>query len=491
VLGPPAATIPLDVESFSHLHGVDIEPRSCQGLACFVARDLDRQQWDIGRSDSPRVYCLGRCYAAPATGTTSVRPHVESDTTAVVLERVVTGPTTNIDDYRARKGLAGLERALSMSREAVVSEIEASQLRGRGGAGFLAGRKWRSAFERSESPKFVVCNADEGDPGAYVDRVLLEDDPYCVLEAITIAAYAIGAERGYVYVRREYPEACASMRRAVETARAASLLGDAVFGRGVAFDVDVLQGKGSYVCGEETALLNAIEGRRPDVRARPPFPAERGLFDQPTLVHNVETLANVPWILREGAASYASLGHGSSRGTKVFSLNSLFQKPGLFEVELGTRLPRLVFELAGGLRTGELAGTLVGGPLAGVIAPQYVDVRLTFEDLDLIGASLGHGGVIGFDGGTSLLDLAHEVFRFGAYESCGKCTPCRVGCAEVEEALGGAVVGSALNDSKRASVHRIVAALGAASLCGHGTGLAAFARSLVRNYPDEVRACFV
>jgi formate dehydrogenase iron-sulfur subunit len=403
---------------------------------------------------------------------------------------VVTGPTTNIDDYRARDGLVGLERAVSMSREAVVSEIEASRLRGRGGAGFLAGRKWRSAFERSESPKFVVCNADEGDPGAYVDRFLLEDDPYSVLEAMMIAAYAIGAERGYVYVRSEYPEACASMRQAVGAARAAGLLGDAVFGRGVAFDVEVLLGKGSYVCGEETALLNAIEGRRPDVRARPPFPTERGLFDKPTLVHNVETLANVPWILREGAASYASLGHGSSRGTKVFSLNSLFRKPGLFEVEFGTSLAHLLFDLGGGLRTGELTGTLVGGPLAGVIAPQRVDVRLTFEDLDVIGGSLGHGGVIGFDAGTSMLDLAHEVFGFGAYESCGKCTPCRVGSAEVEEALRGAVAGSALDDSERASVHRIVEALGAASLCGHGTGLAAFARSLVRNYPHEVRACF-
>jgi NADH:ubiquinone oxidoreductase subunit F (NADH-binding) len=420
----------------------------------------------------------------------SVRPHVQSDATTIVLERVVTGPTTSIDDYRAQGGLAGLERALSMSREAVVSEIEASLLRGRGGAGFLAGRKWRSAFEQSVAPKFVICNADEGDPGAYVDRVLLEDDPYCVLEAMMIAAYAIGAERGYVYVRREYPEASASMRQAVGAARAAGLLGDDVFGRGTGFDVEVLHGKGGYVCGEETALLNAIEGRRPEVRARPPFPAECGLFGQPTLVHNVETLANVPWILREGAASYASLGHGSSRGTKVFSLNSLFQKPGLFEVEFGTRLSRLVFDLGGGLRTGELAGTLVGGPLAGVIPPQRVDVRLTFEDLDLIGASLGHGGVIGFDAGTSMLELAHEVFRFGAYESCGKCTPCRVGGAEVERALAGAVAGSARDAPQPASVHRIVEALGATSLCGHGTGLAAFARSLVRNYPDKVRACF-
>ncbi len=268
------------------------------------------------------------------------------------------------------------------------------------------------------------------------------------------------------------------------------MLGPDALGRGMAFDIGVLHGKGSYVCGEETALLNAIEGRRPEVRARPPFPTVRGLFGHPTLVHNVETLANIPWILREGGQAYAALGRGESRGTKVLSLNSLFRRPGLYEIELGTPLSHVLFDLAGGLRTGGPAGVLVGGPLAGVIPPRLVDVPLTFEDLDAIGAALGHGGVVAFDTDTPIVELAHQVFRFGAYESCGKCTPCRVGSTEVEASLAIAAAGLRLRASERDALPRIVHALGAASLCGHGTGLAAFAESLVRHYPDEVDAWF-
>jgi NADH:ubiquinone oxidoreductase subunit F (NADH-binding) len=415
---------------------------------------------------------------------------MHTEAASIVLERVIDGPTTTLDAYRNRNGYRGLERALAMSRDDVVREMETSKLRGRGGAGFLAGSKWRSALEQGGGPKFVVCNADEGDAGAFVDRFLLEDDPFAVLEAMTVAAYAIGTERGYVYVRREYPEAFASMRRAVDAARAEGLLGDDLFGRGNGFDVEVLHGKGSYVCGEETALLNAIEGRRPEVRARPPFPTQHGLFGRPTLVHNVETLANVPWIVREGGAAYASLGHSSSRGTKVLCLNSLFRNPGLFEIELGTSLSRVLFDLGGGLRAGELTGVLVGGPLAGLVPPNHVDVPITFEHLDAIGAALGHGGVIAFDADTSILDLAHHVFRFGAYESCGKCTPCRVGSAEAEASLARAVAGTTLSEPQREILREAVHALGEASLCGHGTGLAAFAQSLVRHYPDEVRAWF-
>ena len=420
-----------DVESFSHLGDVDheIDAPSCQGLACFVARRRDARRWEATAATEPRVYCLGRCYASPASAASPpTRPHVRSAAShTVVLERIETGGARSLETYRRGHGFAGLERALTMSRASVVEEIETSALRGRGGAGFSAGRKWRSVFEASRDQKYVVCNADEGDPGAYIDRVLLEDDPYSVLEAMVIAGYAVGAERGFAYVRREYPDAHASIERAAFSAREHGLLGPHALGRGRAFDVEVVRGRGSYVCGEETALLNAIEGRRPEVRSRPPFPAVRGLFGCPTLVHNVETLANVSWILREGGGAYGALGRGASRGTKVLSLNSLFRKPGLYEVDLGVSLSDVVFDVAGGLQTGELAGVLVGGPLAGVIPPHLVDVPVTFEDLDAIGGALGHGGVVAFDRETTLAELAHQVFRFGAYESCGKCTPCRVG----------------------------------------------------------------
>ncbi len=484
----PGATT--QFESFSHLADIDVVGQPCQGLACFVARRLDPDRWEDARTADPRVYCLGKCHAGPASAAESARPLVQSAAShPVVLERLRTGATTTVEAYRRHGGFAGLERALAMAREAVVATIEASALRGRGGAGFPAGRKWRSTFAQPRQPKFVVCNADEGDPGAYIDRLVLEDDPYCVLEAMMIAAYAIGAEQGYVYVRREYPDAYASLDRAAASARANGLLGQDAFGHGRGFDIRVLRGKGSYVCGEETALLNAIEGRRPEVRARPPFPSSHGLFERPTLVHNVETLASVPWILTEGAESYAALGRGASRGTKVLSLNSLFRRPGLYEVDLGTTLSHVLYDLAGGLRTGELTGVLVGGPLAGVIPRGLVDVPLTFEDLDAIGAALGHGGVVGFDADTPIVELAHEVFRFGAYESCGKCTPCRVGSVEAETSLATAAAGLDLDVSEREALTRIVGALGMASLCGHGTGLAAFAESLVRHFPAEVTAC--
>ncbi|HXY93538.1 MAG TPA: NADH-ubiquinone oxidoreductase-F iron-sulfur binding region domain-containing protein [Acidimicrobiia bacterium] len=480
-----------DVASFSHLVGIEPGTQPCQGLACFVARREQPARWQQTLETTPRVHCLGRCYEAPVTGEGSSRPHVESIASrTVVLERMRAGPVRTVEAYRRHGGLAAVERALSMPRPAVVAAIEASAVRGRGGAGFPAGRKWRAVLEQPDETKFVVCNADEGDPGAYIDRFLLEDDPFCVLEAMLIAAYAVGAQTGYVYVRREYPHAFRSVTQAVERLRSLGVLGADARGRGSGFDVRVLRGKGSYVCGEETALLNAIEGRRPEVRARPPFPSAHGLFGHPTLVHNVETLANVPWILREGPDAYAALGRGNSRGTKVLSLNSRFRRPGLYEVELGTPLARVLFDAAGGVRGGALSGVLVGGPLAGVIPPRHFDVPLAFEDLEGIGASLGHGGVVAFGGDTSIVDLAHHVFRFGRDESCGKCTPCRVGSVTVERTLAAWADGDPPSGVAREELPRVVDALAAASLCGHGTGLAAFARSLSRHYPDEVDACF-
>jgi NADH:ubiquinone oxidoreductase subunit F (NADH-binding) len=480
-----------EFRSFYHLADVDLDDQCCQGLACFVARHLDPDRWREATADGPRVYCLGKCYAAPSSGRDEGRPpHVEVDAPeAIVLERVAGGGARTLDGYRRSGGLAALDQALALAPDSIVAEVEKSRLRGRGGAGFPTGAKMRTVLEERQSPKYVVCNADEGDPGAYIDRFVMEDDPFSVLEAMAVAGHAVGAERGYIYLRREYPDAFASLQRAIEAAHRAGVLGPDVLGRGAfSFDVEVVVGEGSYLCGEETALLNAIEGRRPEVRVRPPYPGSRGLYGRPTLVNNVETLVNIPWIVRHGGDAYVTLGRGESRGTKVVSLNSLFARPGLYEVELGVPLRRIVEDLGGGLRTGELAGVIVGGPLAGVVPPALLDVPFTFEDLHAIGAALGHGGVVGFDERTTIAELVHHVFAFGAYESCGKCTPCRVGGAEAEAIFADVLAGQA--DDRRRSFDGIVATLHATSLCGHGSGLAEFAQGVARNFPEELDSCF-
>jgi formate dehydrogenase iron-sulfur subunit len=494
---------PLTSGSFFHLEAVAITDQACQGTACFVARRRDPERWARADAESPRVHCLGRCYAAPAAASETARPRVEVDAPhAVVLERVAAGGAPTLAAYRAAGGYRALERALTLSRAAVVEEIEASGLRGRGGAAFPVGRKWRAVLAQGAPTTYVVCNGDEGDPGAYVDRFLLEDDPHAVLEGLAIAALATGAERGYVYVRKEYPQALAVTEGAVAEARAEGILGPQLLGGGPPFDVEVVEGQGSYVCGEETALLNALEGRRPDVRARPPYPSERGLFGAPTVVNNVETLAAVPWILRHGATRYAAMGTNGSRGTKVVSLSSLFRRPGLYEVELGIPVRDIVERLGGGLIDGELRGVLVGGPLAGVLPPHLLDTPLDFEAMRSVGCEVGHGGVVAVDQHTSIPELVHHVFRFGAYESCGKCTPCRVGAAHIEEMFGAALVAapapgvealpvlaSELSEATVREWRATVAALAATSLCGHGGGLAAFAESVITHFGDEVDRC--
>ncbi|MDP2344377.1 MAG: NADH-ubiquinone oxidoreductase-F iron-sulfur binding region domain-containing protein [Deltaproteobacteria bacterium] len=431
------------------------------------------------------MHCLGKCYAAPATTTTTTRPLAEVHVAApIVLERIVTGGARTLAGYLEAGGFSGLERARATDSCALIDDVDRSGLRGRGGAGFATGKKLRAVAAQPAGERFVVANADEGDPGAFIDRALLEDDPFAVIEGLAIAARAVGAHRGFIYLRREYPDALPILESAIAEARSGGWLGDHALGRDGRFDVHVVVGHGSYLCGEETALLNAIEGRRPFVRARPPYPSERGLFRRPTLVQNIETLVNLPWIVRHGGDRYSALGVGGSRGTKVLALNSLFRRPGLHEVELGLSVRSIVDDVGGGLVDGALRGVIIGGPLAGVIPPALLDARLDFEELKNIGASIGHGGVVAFDERTSVRDLLAHVFSFAAYESCGRCTPCRLGAAHVEVMLQHAPAGG------RGVFDEIVSALRATSLCGHGAGLAEFAASLGRAWPDEVAACF-
>lgn len=475
---------PVTAGSFYHLDEVDMDTRACQGTACFVARQRDPDRWLSAEATEPRVYCLGRCHAGPARADEVTQPSVAivSDK-AVVLRRCVTGATTDLAGYSADGGYEGLRRALSAGADAVVAEVDAAALRGRGGAGYPTARKWLVARGHRDRPRVFVVNADEGDPGAYIDRILLERDPHAVLEGLAIAAFAIGAERAYIYVRREYPDALTAIQEALTEAERAGYLGDALLGHGPALRVSVVEGKGSYVCGEETALLNALERRRPMVRARPPFPADHGLFGLPTVVNNVETLVNIPWILRHGGEAYAAMGFGASRGTKAVSLNSLFVRPGLYEVDFGTPLRTIVEEIGGGLQR-ELHGVIVGGPLAAALPPGRLDVPLAFESLGEAGASLGHGGIIAFDDTTSAADLIRHVFRFGAYESCGACTPCRIGAAHIAAAFS-----APLRKSEQSDLESTIRLLGIASLCGHGRGLAEFANSMLMHYGEELEQC--
>ncbi len=474
-------------EGFFHLEGVELDRQPCQGTACFVARHR-RGGWSEVEQSRPRVYCVGRCYAAPATAATTVEPSVAvAAPHAVVLERVAEGIGPSLAAYVEHRGYEALDRVLGREPATTVAEVERAGLRGRGGAGFPTARKWEAARAQPAATKYVVCNADEGDPGAYLDRVILERDPHAVLEGMAIAAVAVGATRGVVYVRREYPAAAAVVRAAVAEARAAGVLGRRLLGRGPGFDVDVVDGAGSYLCGEETALLNAVEGRRPDVRSRPPYPTEHGLHGSPTVVNNVETLATLGWILRHGGAEYATMGSGTSRGTKVVSLNSLFRRPGLYEVEFGVPVRAIAEHLGGGLEDGALRGLLIGGPLAGIVPTSLLDTPFTFEELSDIGASVGHGGVVAFDEHTTALELLHHVFRFGAYESCGKCTPCRLGAARVVDLTRAALPHRALDRDAAAELDELTEVLAATSLCGHGAGLADLARSARRHYAAELR----
>ena len=478
-------------ESFYHLPPNENLTGSCRGLACFVGRHQDPQLWQAAASQNGRIYCLGKCYAGPATCDIDERPLVRVlARRAVVLDQIAEGGARTIAEYTDGGGYRALAKALGRRPEQIVDEIRASCLRGRGGAGFSTGEKWHSVFTQQPRPKSIVANGDEGDPGAYIDRFIMEENPHSVVEAMLIAGYAVGANKGYIYVRREYPLACSILESAISDARRGGYLGENIFGTRFSFDIEIVPGKGSYICGEETALLNSIEGKRPEVRLRPPYPTECGLFGQPTLVQNIETLANIPWIVRNGAEAYRELGFSTSRGTKVVSLNSLFRRPGLYEIEFGIPMRVIVEDIGGGLQTGKVAGVIVGGPLAGVVHPDSFDTPFGFEELRAIGASVGHGGIVAFNERTSIPELVHHIFEFGVFESCGKCTPCRLGSSRIEELFAkilDRVPGAAVD---RAEWQDLVSALLEGSACGLGTGLGEFAHSISRYFAKDLESCF-
>lgn len=342
----------------------------------------------------------------------------------------------DIDEYIAYDGYFALLKALNMTRDQVVEEVTKSGLRGRGGAGFLTGRKWGFTKNAASDKKYVCCNADEGDPGAFMDRSVLEGDPHSVIEAMTIAAYAVGADQGYVYVRAEYPVAVKRLQHAIEQAREYGLLGKNIFGKDFNFDLEIRLGAGAFVCGEETALMTSIEGNRGEPRPRPPFPAVKGLFGKPTLLNNVETYANIPQIILKGADKFASVGTEKSKGTKVFALGGKINNTGLVEIPMGTPLKEIIYDIGGGIPNGKkFKAAQTGGPSGGCIPSELQDTPIDYESLQSIGSMMGSGGLIVMDEDTCMVDIAKFFLQFTVDESCGKCTPCRVGTKRLYEML--------------------------------------------------------
>ena len=340
------------------------------------------------------------------------------------------------DDYLAHGGIAGLRRALTMDRTAIVDEVADSGLRGRGGAGFPAGIKWRTVEATASAQKYVCVNADEGDSGTFADRMLMEGDPFTLLEGMAIAGVAVGATIGYVYIRSEYPDAIATMQSAIGHARGRGWLGSDLLGSGLAFDVHVRVGAGSYVCGEETAMLESLEGKRGIVRAKPPLPAISGLFGQPTVINNVLTIAAVPYILEHGPAAYAAFGIGRSLGTSVYQLGGNIARGGIVERGFGISLAELVNGYGGGTRSGRpVRAVQVGGPLGAYLPAHALDVAMDYESLAAAGGMLGHGGVVVFDETVDMAEQARFAMEFCAEESCGKCTPCRIGSTRGVEVI--------------------------------------------------------
>ena len=397
----------------------------------------------------------------------------------------------NIDEYIALDGYQALAKVLNeMTPEQVIQTVLDSGLRGRGGAGFPTGKKWQLArtIVQDGGQKYVCCNADEGDPGAFMDRSVLEGDPHVVIEAMAIAGYAIGATQGYVYVRAEYPIAVKRLQIAIDQAREYGLLGKNIFGKGFDFDLGIRLGAGAFVCGEETALMTSIEGKRGEPRCRPPFPAEKGLFQRPTVLNNVETYANIPQIILKGADWFASMGTEKSKGTKVFALGGKINNTGLVEIPMGTTLREIVYEIGGGIPNGKkFKAAQTGGPSGGCIPTEHLDVKIDYDNLIAIGSMMGSGGLIVMDEDNCMVDIAKFFLEFTVDESCGKCTPCRIGTKRLYEMLHKITSGNGtLEDLDK--MEKLCYYIKNNSLCGLGQTAPNPVLSTLRYFKDEYLA---
>jgi NADH-quinone oxidoreductase subunit F len=512
---PPAEAF--GVASFYALFSTKPRPPAvvhvCDDLACLVNADLcgelERTEGAAGgverRSGATwlRSPCLGLCERAPAAMLSIagadhrdelIAPARASDVVAAMdgkrivrdlartvlpqygdpalrlLRRIGRIDPASLDDYRAAGGYAALRRAFELGPTGVIREVLASKLLGRGGAAFPTGRKWDAVAREPERPHYLVCNADESEPGTFKDRIVMEEDPFAVIEAMTIAAHAGGCEKGFIYIRGEYPRALAALDHAIAESRKHGLLGDDIMGHGFRFDIEIRRGAGAYICGEETALFNSIEGYRGEPRNKPPFPVQRGLFGKPTIVNNVETLVNVLDIVEHGGEEYAKTGTADSSGTKLFCISGHAARPGLYEVPFGATL-RSLLDLAGGVRAGKrLQAVLLGGAAGAFVTPDELDTPLTFEGVRAAKATLGSGVIIVFDETVDLRAIVRRIAAFFKDESCGQCVPCRVGTVRQEELLHRIAAGG--NGDAAATDRRLLAEIGQvmrdASICGLG-----------------------
>ena len=421
--------------------------------------------------------------AGAAPDAASLAPQTAGDRSGLrLLRRVGEVDPASLDSYRAAGGYEMLRRAAGIGPAGVLRELKDAKLLGRGGAAFPTGVKWEAVATNPVRPHYVVCNADESEPGTFKDRVLMEEDPYALVEAISIMGYACGAERGYLYIRGEYPLAESRLRHAVGQARARGFLGPDVMGLGFPFDLEIRRGAGAYIAGEETALFNSIEGKRAEPRNKPPFPAQSGLFGKPTAINNVETLLCVPEILGIGGSAFAQIGTSGSTGTRLFCLSGCVERPGLYEHDFGVTL-RQVIDAAGGVRGARpLRAVLLGGAAGSFVGPDALDVPLTFEGVRAIGATLGSGVVLVLDDETDIMALLRRIARFFRDESCGQCVPCRVGTVRQEELIARMARGAPLGSAERelALLEDIAAVARDASICGLGQTAVSAAMSAVK-----------
>ncbi len=459
----------------------------CEQAPAILAQRVDRPDVALGEATETSVDAV----VAPdsevtcADGATAPQAWDEGARAGLqLLRRVGQVDPASIDDYRAHGGYAALRRAMELGPEATVQEISDAKLLGRGGAAFPTGVKWKAVAEQSVHPHYVICNADESEPGTFKDRVVMESDPFAVIEALTIAGFATGAEKGFLYIRGEYPLATERLEHAIAEARRHGFLGDDVMERGVVFDIELRRGAGAYICGEETALFNSIEGKRGEPRNKPPFPVTHGVFGKPTAINNVETLLNVLPILELGAEAYAALGTEGSTGSRLFCLSGHVERPGVYEHPHGVTLGEAI-AVAGGVRGGKaLKAVLLGGAAGGFVGPDRLDARLTFEDAREGAYTLGSGVVMVLDEDTDLVDLCLRIARFFRDESCGQCVPCRVGTVRQEEALhrlvAGRTIGSAADEL--ALLEDVGQVMRDASICGLGQTAANAVRSAIATF---------
>ena len=472
----------------------------CNGSACLCAGTQDKVQEEISKHFNAdqigHMTCLGRCHENSSfnyggknySGDSinhleeiiSKKESSQNGKYSVTADKeILTAPFGRADEFEKL-----VKNLFTRTPAEVLNKIKNSANRGRGGAGFPMALKWESCAKEESDDKFIICNADEGDPGAFSDRYLLEEKPFMTLYGMFVAGYCTGANWGIPFIRAEYPEAIETIENAIKELYSRNLLGENILNSGFTFNFKVIKAKGAYICGEETALINAIEGQRPEVRTRPPFPTQKGLFMKPTVVNNVETLAAVAWIIKNKGWQYAEIGTEKSTGTKLISLDGLFNKPGIVEVEMGTPLEKVVYEYGGGFRK-EVKALHIGGPLGGIVPIKKIkDLSIDFESFAREGFLLGHASIVCIPKDFPMIKYLEHLFDFAAFESCGKCFPCRLGTKRAHEMLEGAA--NEMKPINRTLFEDLLNTLQQGSLCAHGGGIPLPARNAMQYFKEEL-----